>query len=633
MKILLFNLGSVEFRILDWGIEGFNSLFEQDIILWGPIPDKKFTYKDKEIPILSFFEPTTIKDVFSKLPKDWYPDVVTCETSVLNYITDIYLCPVKTILFTRDAWSDTIFNRGLVEQFDFINHAAIDRSLYNVFNVKLLPLSNCAVSIHGAGLNNSEYEKREIDVISIATFNRSFYHERYRNFYNLSALNKTGIKIKYFLGIKQAELYTYYQRSKIVIDWAHTLSNRSYEAAMNGCLLFSHEDNQLMKDFWIPWEEYIPYNENNVLELVTFYIKNPDQAKRIINNVRQKIQTIPASWGQFVWENIRLANNSDFSVQERIRRSESTPISVLHYRSATPLLYNYDYNKNLPSNWKELYFKRIDDALSASDDINFKISPLIEAARMAFLLKKPRICIEYLDGLQKVLPDYGWIYYFHGRIYFEQGENDNALQSLQKAIKCGLKAPELLQRFVLPVIEKGNTCDFRRIINYLWQSVHKHNNEFQVRSFMHLAFELSGEIYQRIQKTDNAINSYIEAINYVPIPDCIYKVNPLLIQSMEYGKMLNLTDIVIDDSPYDSILILYKAYALIQLKRNRIAYMILKEHKEALKSFKKVRKIVFIRNSISFILPFVLIGRYFNSKIIIELIKILKNRLGFIYLG
>ena len=48
MKILLFNLGTIELRIIDWGIEGFKCLFEQDIILYGPIPNKKFAYKDKE---------------------------------------------------------------------------------------------------------------------------------------------------------------------------------------------------------------------------------------------------------------------------------------------------------------------------------------------------------------------------------------------------------------------------------------------------------------------------------------------------------------------------------------------------------------------------------------------------------
>jgi tetratricopeptide (TPR) repeat protein len=633
MKILLFNLGTIEDRIIDWGIEGFKSLFEQDIILWGPITDKNFIYKEKEIPILSFFEPTTISDVFNKLPKDWYPDIVTCDTSVLNYIPDIYKCQVKTILFTRDAWSDTIFNKGLVELFDFVNHATIDRSFYNTFHVNVLPLSNFAVSIPVPGIIQSEYEKRDIDVIAIANYNKSFYHNRYKTFYQLSDLNRTGINIKYFLGIKRPEIYTYYQRSKIVIDWAHTLSNRSYEAALNGCLLFSHKDNPLIKEFWIPWEEYIPYDESNIMELISFYLNNPEDAKRVINKAQEKIQRTPASWGEYAWYNINVAFNTEVSIQERISRNESTPTEVLHYRTSTPLVYNYDYSTNFPPEWKELYFERIDYALSASNDTDFIILPLIEAARMAFLLKRSELSLKYLNELENVLPDYAWIYYLYARIFFENNDNQQALIWLKKSIDCALKSPELLQQFVLPVIEKGNACDGRRVIDFMWQPVYKHNNEFQVKSLLHLTYELSGEIYIRIHDQNKAVNAYSEAIHNIPVPDCIYKVNPLLIQRRDYETMLQLTEKGIADSPYDSILILYKAYALIQLKQKHNFVRVLKEHKKALKSFIGIRKFLILRNLISIILISSLLSKSLSSKIIIEILKLLKKKEGFSYLG
>ena len=56
MKILLFNLGSIDHRILAWGVDGFHSIFKQDVILWGPIPDKEFAFKGKKIPILKICE-------------------------------------------------------------------------------------------------------------------------------------------------------------------------------------------------------------------------------------------------------------------------------------------------------------------------------------------------------------------------------------------------------------------------------------------------------------------------------------------------------------------------------------------------------------------------------------------------
>ena len=243
------------------------------------------------------------------------------------------------------------------------------------------------------------------------------------------------LNIKYFRGIKRPEISNYYQRSKIVLDWAHTLSNRSYEAALNGCLLFSHEDNQMIKEFWIPWEEYIPFNENNILELVTYYIENPDKAKRVINKAVEKIKSLPSSWGEYVWENINIAFDTSVSIQKRIEHIESIPLTTLHFCTATPFLYNYDYKTDFPSNWKELYFNRIDFALSEARDQNAKIVPLVEAARLAFLLNKTELSLKYLDELQKILPDYAWIYYIQARIYFKQGENNVSLQFLRNRLK------------------------------------------------------------------------------------------------------------------------------------------------------------------------------------------------------
>lgn len=626
MRILLFNLGTIENRIFDWGIEGFKSLFEQDIILWGPIPDKNFVYNNKEIPILGIFESTTVNEVFNKLPKDWYPDIVVCDTSVLNYIPDIYKCPVKTILFTRDAWTDTIFNKKLVELFDFVNHATVDRAFYKSLNVNLLPVSNFAVSIPPSDVINSQFENREIDVIAIANYDSAFYHDRFKTLYKLSASNDSDIKISYFKGIKRPEIYSYYQRSKIVIDWSHTLSNRSYEAALNGCLLFSHTDNALIKEFWIPWEEYIPYDDSNVLELIKFYIKNPDEAKRIISRSGEKIRKNPASWGAYVWENITIAHNTAISVEDRIKRIESIPETVLHYLTATPLVYNYDYSTNFPLDWKELYFKRIDHALSASGSSDNKISPLIEAARLSFLLKKSELSLKYFDELEKILPDYAWIYYFRARILLEQNDTDKALQLVRKAIDCGLKSPDLLKQFVLPVIEKGNSSDSRRVTNYLWEPVYNHGNEYQTAAFLQQAFELSGDIFIRINDHNSAIDAFTEAINYGPVPECFYKLNPLLIQKEDFESLIQLTSTGIENSPYDSILILFKVYALIQIRQKKKAIALLTGHRNALNSFVGISKFKKLRLSIYLIRIFILLNSRISSRIITELIVILEKK-------
>lgn len=624
MKILLFNLGSIERRIIAWDAEGYKSIFEHDVVLWGPIPDEEFIFNGKNIPIISIFQQTSIKTIFERLPDGWIPDIVACDTPVLNYIPDIHNCPVKTILFTRDAWADTIFNRKLVEIFDFISHSIVDILTYNKFHIHILPIAGFPVSLSDHKIPNPEFEKREIDIIAIANYDDGFYHDRYKTLYRLSDSNNCDHNIQYFKGLKRNEIHAYYKRSKIVIDWAHTLSNRSYEAAMNGCLLFSHEDNVAMKTFWLPGKEYVPYNDNNLFDLINYYIKNPLESKRIIDNSTRKIEEISVSFGQYTMENIHLAFESNINVQDRIKRIGNLDVSDLAYRTATPLLYNYRYETKFPGDWQEHYFERINNSLSASKDNDSRIAPLIEASRMAFLLHNYELAGKYLHELQKVLPNYAWIYYLQGRMYFDQNKPDQALLSLRKAIESAREAPELLQRFVLPVIEKGNSCDNRRITDYLWQSVYNHNNEYQVKALLHLTNELSGDVYSFIGESDNAQNAYGEAISYLPLPGCIKKAAPFILKSLNFEKLLEITEGGLTNSPYDSILVLYKALALLKTKQTRLAISIIKEHKNALKSFKDFHRIIRIRRSMRIIMISMYINKNISLKLILKIIRILE---------
>ncbi len=625
MKILLFNLGSVEERIISWDTESYKTLFDHDIILWGPIPDSEFSFNGKLIPILNINGQTSIKSVFDRLPEGWIPDIVTCDTSVLNFVTDIHLCPVRTILFTRDAWADTIYNRYLVELFDFLSHGVIDLTAYNDLKVKVLPLEGFPVSLPDPNLPDPDFTNREIDVICIANYYEGFYHERYKTLYNLAASNKKNIKIHYYVGLTRREIHAYYRKSKIVIDWAHTLSNRSYEAALNGCLLFSHEDNTLMSTFWIPGKEYITYNENDLYDKIIYFINHPAEAGEIIARSGEKIKTIPVGFGQFTMKNINNAISIDVDISERIERNKNLPQGILEYRTATPLMYNYRYNTDYPINWKEVYFERIDNAISLINDRNSRILPLIEAARVSFLLKKYEICNEYLTELQKIIPGYGWIYYLQGRILYLQKEYRHAFETLKKAIDCANKFPDLLQKYILPFVDKDLNCDGRRITDYLWQTVYNHGNEYQVRALIHFAYDLSGDILIRTEKPEDAKKAYFNAISVNPLPDCIKKAAPLYAQSAEFEILLDLTEKGLKDSPYETIIVFYKALALIGLKKIRQASEVLREHRRALKSFKRIRRMLIIQVLTIFISMVSSLNRRLGSKLILKIIGVLSK--------
>jgi len=625
MKILYFNLGSIANRINSWETEGFKSIFQQDVVLWGPIPDEKFVYEGKEIPMIRLFEETSIMTVFDRLPENWYPDIVTCETSVLNFVPDIYLCPVKTILFAFDAWADTIYNRGLIELFDFVDYGIIDRSLNNEYQVRKLPLSNCAVSLPDNDTVNIEFENREIDVISIANYNSGFYHERYSTLYNLARSNNSGINIRYVSGIKRKEINSYYQQSKIVLDWAHTLSNRSFEAALNGCLLFSNEDNPVMREFWIPGEEYVPYNEKNLPELITYYLNHTSVAKKIIDKAYEKIKSNPPSLGQSRWEQILKAHNIEINIPERIKRTENIPEADLYFRLATSFLYNYNYNKNFPENWRALYFKRIDTSLKGSQEVIHKIPPLVQAARLAFILNDKEKTELYLSELELILPDYAWIFYLRAREFYNGNDMDRALIFSEKSIKCGMKAPELLQKYILPVIEKNNSCDGRRITDFLWQSVYGHNNEFQVKALFHLSYEIIGDISCARGETDKSIDAYTEAVSNIAIPGCLNKLCGLLVGKKQFVRLEQIAENARKELPYDSRLVLYHAAALCRINQKKKAIGLLREHQNALNSFFGYRKIDFVKRSLKVILMIRFFNRYVISEALLTVLKIINR--------
>ncbi len=628
MKILLFNLGSISSRINAWGIDGFQPIFEQDVILWGPVHDKEFIYNGKKIHILRISEETSIKNVFERLPEDWYPDIVTCDTSVLNFVPDIYLCPVKTILFTRDSWADTIYNRGLVEFFDFIDYGIVDRSFYNKYNVNILPLKNCSVALPDNNPVLPEFRKREIDVISISNYNAGFYHDRYKALYKASELSACGIKIKYFTGISRKEINKYYLRSKMVLDWAHTLSNRSYEAALNKCLLFSHEDNPVIKEFWVPWEEYIPYNENNLTELIQYYLNNQEISQKIVERAHEKVKKMPLSMGQSQWQQICLAYNTQIDTRERIRRIKTIPRGELLFRASTPFVYNYNFHTKYPDNWTEIYFQRINNAISYTTKDDLKIPPLIEAARVAFLVNNFDLSEKYLTDLERIEPDYAWIWYLRARQLYLKRDFDQVLLMLRKATDSAKKAPDLLKKYLLPLIEKDNSCDGRRITNYLWQPVYMHENDIQVNSLLHLSWELSGDVFFARGELNDSIKAYSEALESIFIPECFDKLFRTIAVSepVDFMKMREFLETGLMDSPYYSRLVLYSAYVMFQNNQKVNGLRLLRDHRNALKCFSGKRNIIFIRRSITFILFIKLFGKRFISKMIKALIRFLDSR-------
>ncbi|MDD2305487.1 MAG: hypothetical protein PHP53_12370 [Prolixibacteraceae bacterium] len=628
MKILYFVLGALESRIKNSGSIGLNSLLRQDIIFYGPIPEDRFVFEEKEIPIIKIWNETSINELFNALPEKWYPDIVTCETSVLNIIPDIYKCPVKTYLMARDAWIDTIYNKGIVELFDFIRYDGIDRDSYISFNPNLMPLSGCPTFLEDSKIEKRvrKFKDRPIDVIAIANYISLSYHTRYELFFELAKNMPQNFKIKFLIAVKRNEINNYYRQSKIIIDWSYTLANRSYEAAINGCLLFSHEDNKVIEQVWKPWEEYIPFNNSNLIELVEYYVLHDDESEKIITNALKKLNTNPISWGDSILSHLHQALESTHLPSDRIKYLDSIDQTTLLHRLATPLYFNYHFSQySIPNNWKEVYFQRIDKSIAAykNEEEQTLLPPLVEASRMAFILNRYELALEYIIKLKSIFPNYAWTYYLHGRILFDQKEYRLSEENFKKAISYGKVYPELLTKYILPFAESENVCDHRRVTDYLWQSSYNHNNEYQEKALNNLCYTALGDLFLINNDAKKATEQFILANTNLPIPSSLNKVCELYLKANQYNELLEASTMGLDDSPYDYKLFIFKTIALIKLNRKKEARSILKEEAKILKCFERNK----IAEKLSLIFRLLAISLYFEKQLSIMGFSLLLKKL------
>jgi len=617
MKILYFLIGSIKNRIINWDLGGYSRLLAEDIVFWGPISEEYFLYNGKKIQIIKVYKETSIMDIFQKLPENWYPDIVVCETSVLNIVPDIYKCPVKTYLDTRDAWADTIFNPGVVDFFDHFSYGIIGRGIMNYSNASLLPLRSYAVSLNSQRIPKKKFSERPIDVLSIATVNNGFYHERYKTMFQLANRNIDKIKIKFLFGVQRDKIHEYYSNSKIILDWSHTLSNRSIEAALNGCLFFSLENNNMISEYWKPWEEYIPYNSNNIYELIIKYLNDYALSQNIIDNASQKVASGEYSYGDFIYNNIIDSEKLPVQIENRIRRNSSLPLNILYHRLSTPLYFNYNYqNYNIPEDWKELYFIRIKRAIDEAINNTDKIPPLIEASRMALLLNNYDLADSFLTNLIDIFPDYAWSYYLKAVYLYNKNQYNEALNYLQFSIEKATRQPELISQYVLPFIEKNNANDARRIVSFIWRTNLLDENNYQLKPFYNAVYELMANIEQKYFDKNKAVEYYLIAIRNLAIPSTGYAAYEFLLEEKKYEQIAEISHLILDENPYDFKSMLYYYIANMKMRKKNECNFYLKKYYKSLKSFYQLSSLI---NKISIkkaLIIFLITLRFLPSRIL-----------------
>lgn len=608
MKILYFVLGDIYKRVLEGREESFKFfLNNNDIVFFGPIPYSSFSFNQKNFQIIQVNKSTTLADFKERIPNDWFPDIAVVETPVLNLIPDFYRIECKTLCYPRDSWADMIFNRNIFDFFDFNHYQTVDKFKYTLNNSSFIPLTGNPTSHLEYDKDILHFDKRKIDVLSIANLNDGFYHRRGVIFNKIARDLNKNFNILFTKGIPKSKINTYYERCKIVIDYSYVASNRAYEAIGNGCLFFSYEDNPLVKEVFVPNIEYVPYSFDNLIQKLEYYLNNPTEAQEIVTNGRKKLQHLPKHPGEANVKRIDYACKVNVDVNVRIKNIDNWTLTKYYHAIATPLYFNYNYpNKNIPENWQELYFERIEKSSQYAQNNEELIYPLIEAGRMAFLLQDFEKATFFLNKLIAVFPEFAWAYWLKARIHYNNKEFEKSITYAMKSIVLTEANPELHYKYILPFAENGNTADQRRIGEYLYEGIARdYDKEYQLKVCLHLNYELLGDILLKTNIED-AKKYYIKSTDILSIPTVFKKLSVIYLQQYEYDNLIYYSNKGLEDSPYENNLILLKAIGLLcsTSVSSKEYYQYLKDQNNVFSCYGGDKKIKLLRIIFSILLIF-----------------------------
>lgn len=589
MKILQFSKGKIGY--VSRGLERASALFNEDVIFWGPLPYNEFRYKDKRFQCIQIFEQKSVLELIQSLPKGWHPDVVNFPTVALCYIPDLFRIPYKTILYAADSWGDILYNPLIFGYFDILSCNCIDRKRYikdrHVIPLIAGPLSNTP------RCKSKPWCDRPIDILTIANTNSGFYHNRYRLLTRIANELGEAFRVEYFSGIKTTSINDIYQQSKVVIDFSYVASNRSYEAIMNGCLLFSFEGNSLISDIWSPWEEYVPFNFDNVIELIKIYLEDTHKTQMIIEKAERRFATMPQNAGEVSICRKKYAANLDVKVNERIKKVENEHPAKIAYAQATPLYFNYNYPQHShPPNWRNLYYERIDRAISLMDglDTETKVKIFIEASRFSFLVNDYDKSERYTRMLFEIEERYAWSYWILGEIKrIRDGNEARAVDFFEKALYFVSSNPELLEQYYLPFVEKGDVLDGRRLGSFLFEEEYPKITLPRREYLLYKIYKGFGDIHYGQGRIKDAITNYRLAVTHVKIPSCYHQLAKLMIRKKMYTDLTKELESGLEENPYDTLSTLYQFFALLKCKKAREAREKLNAHLKLLRCFSNRR--------------------------------------------
>ncbi len=230
-------------------------------------------------------------DILSQLPDGWSPDYVLFFLSeVYPLVKGLELSPYPVIGLPGDPWK--------------INKLCWDIKFFDAFMPAMKHMCSCygrlgeaRVFYHSCSGTqgyvpwafvhpNGSAVKKDYDVVATGTVSSPFYRKRSRYLWRLL---KLADRYKVFVGRTETinECYELMSRAKIVVHCASIqggINLRPFEAIASGALLLHEEGDGAIAEFFNPGKEIVLFNEHNFEELIQYYLTHDDERERIISH-------------------------------------------------------------------------------------------------------------------------------------------------------------------------------------------------------------------------------------------------------------------------------------------------------------------------------------------------------------
>lgn len=249
------------------------------------------SFGDHDADIVYSFAGNNWKDIIAGLPEGWLPDIVVfwChEYFAIPIGLEESPWPVVGLIGDWNLGFEAVKQTAYIFDYLFTDRQGVEvLKRHGINNADYLPLFSYIPYYHKVVPDVDKI----YDIVFAGNLNHSVQRER-SHWLNRISMLSDRYKVRILTGIYGDDYTKVLNQAKIVFNRSirGEMNARAYEAPACGSLLFMEESNLEIRDYLTDRVECVLYNEENLEELIEYYLIHDEDSERIARNGYNKIQ-------------------------------------------------------------------------------------------------------------------------------------------------------------------------------------------------------------------------------------------------------------------------------------------------------------------------------------------------------